>query len=49
MPLPNADALASRFEQLKFAWDPDNPLSGKTPTIRDLSIHVSEGAAICAA
>lgn len=44
------DALASRFETLKFAWDPDNPLSGKSPTIPDLSIHAAgAGAAACAA
>lgn len=43
------DALASRFEQLKFAWDPDNPLSGKAPTIRDLSIHTNGGDAVCVA
>ena len=28
------DALGARFETLKYAWDPDNPLSGRTPTIR---------------
>jgi len=28
------DALAARFDTLKYAWDPDNPLSGKTPTLR---------------
>jgi adenylyltransferase/sulfurtransferase len=44
------DALASRFETLKFTWDPDNPLSGKSPSIRDLSIHAAgTGAAACAA
>jgi adenylyltransferase/sulfurtransferase len=43
------DALSARFEQLKFAWDPDNPLSGKAPTIRDLSIHAaSADRAVCA-
>ncbi len=34
------DARAMRFETLAYAWDPDNPLSGKTPTILDLSIHL---------
>ena len=24
------DARAMRFETLRYAWDPDNPLSGKT-------------------
>jgi adenylyltransferase/sulfurtransferase len=28
-----------RFETLNYAWDPDNPLTGKTRTIRDLSGH----------
>jgi molybdopterin/thiamine biosynthesis adenylyltransferase len=31
------DALAMRFETLRYAWDKDNPLSGEKPTIRDLS------------
>ena len=34
------DARAMRFETLRYAWDPDNPLSGEQPTIRDLSAHV---------
>ncbi len=33
------DALSTRFEQVKVAWDPDNPLSGRSPRIRDLSGH----------
>jgi molybdopterin-synthase adenylyltransferase len=33
------DAREMRFETLNYAWDPDNPLSGKKPTIKDLSIH----------
>jgi adenylyltransferase/sulfurtransferase len=33
------DARGMRFETLSYAWDPDNPLSGKKPTIRDLSAH----------
>jgi len=33
------DARSMRFETLSYAWDPANPLSGKTPTIRDLSGH----------
>jgi len=31
------DARAMRFETLRYAWDPANPLSGEAPTIRDLS------------
>lgn len=35
------DALAARFETLSIAWDPDNPISGRNPTITDLSIHAA--------
>jgi molybdopterin/thiamine biosynthesis adenylyltransferase len=34
------DARAMRFETLRYAWDPENPLSGERPTIRDLSVHI---------
>ena len=44
------DALGSRFEQVKVAWDPDNALSGKNATIKDLSIHAGGGSgSVCAA
>jgi len=33
------DARAMRFETLSYGWDPNNPLSGTEPTIRDLSVH----------
>jgi adenylyltransferase/sulfurtransferase len=33
------DARDMRFQMLNYAWDPNNPLSGKKPTIRDLSAH----------
>jgi adenylyltransferase/sulfurtransferase len=33
------DARSMRFETLRYGWDPDNPLSGKRPTIADLSVH----------
>lgn len=33
------DARGMRFETLGYVWDPDNPLSGETATIRDLSGH----------
>jgi len=33
------DARAMRFETVAYGYDPDNPLSGKHPTIRDLSGH----------
>jgi adenylyltransferase/sulfurtransferase len=35
------DARSMRFETLRYAWDPDNPLSGEHPTIRDLSVHAA--------
>ena len=44
------DALGSRFEQVKVAWDPENALSGKHATIKDLSIHAGAGnGAVCVA
>jgi len=33
------DARSMRFETLSYGWDPNNPLNGKSPTIRDLSQH----------
>ena len=38
------DALAGRFETIAVNWDPDNPLNGRQPTIKDLSIHLPEAA-----
>ena len=35
------DARGMRFETLRYAWDPANPLSGERPTIHDLSMHAS--------
>jgi molybdopterin-synthase adenylyltransferase len=45
------DALGARFERLCIAWDPDNPLTGRNPTIKDLSIHAAARGAgpACAA
>ena len=43
------DARAARFETLKYRWDPDNPLSGRQSTIRDLSIHEGAVDPSCAA
>jgi adenylyltransferase/sulfurtransferase len=43
------DALASRFEIASISWDPDNPLTGKAPTITDLSAHRSAEGPACAA
>jgi len=36
------DALSSRFESVKISWDPESPLNGRSPTIRDLSLHKAE-------
>ena len=33
------DTKSMRFETLSYAWDPDNPLTGLSPTITDLSRH----------
>jgi hypothetical protein len=38
------DARAMRFETLTYGFDPDNPLSGAHPTIRDLSAHRAPSA-----
>jgi molybdopterin-synthase adenylyltransferase len=35
------DARAMRFEMLRYQWNPENPLSGRSPTIRDLSRRAS--------
>jgi adenylyltransferase/sulfurtransferase len=33
------DARDMRFETTRYAWDENNPLSGRNPTIRDLAVH----------
>ena len=43
------DAPACRFEIVTVAWDPDNPLSGRSPTITDLSNHRVPAGPACAA
>ena len=43
------DALAARFQELSYKWDADNPLSGRHPTILDLSQHKGAAEAVCAA
>ena len=40
------DALGMRFREVKLRRDPNCPLCGTSPTIKDLSIH-TEGAAGC--
>lgn len=34
------NALETRFRTIALKWDPDNPLTGKNPSIRDLSAHL---------
>ena len=41
------DARAARFQEVKIAWDPNNPLSGRNPTITDLSIHAKSPSDAC--
>jgi molybdopterin-synthase adenylyltransferase len=33
------DARSMRFETLTYTWDPNNPLSGEHPSIKNLSAH----------
>jgi adenylyltransferase/sulfurtransferase len=40
------DALGMRFREVKLRRDPNCPLCGTNPTIKDLSIH-AEGAQAC--
>ena len=41
------DALGMRFREVKLRRDPNCPLCGSNPIIKDLSIH-EEGARACA-
>jgi bacteriocin biosynthesis cyclodehydratase domain-containing protein len=41
------DALGMRFREVRLRRDPNCPLCGTSPTIKDLSIH-QEGGAACA-
>lgn len=44
------DAKDTRFEKVAISWDPDNALSGRAPTITDLTCHAAaEAATACAA
>ena len=38
------DALSTRFQTVALKWDPENPLTGRRPAIRDLSIHADSAA-----
>ncbi len=35
------DAREMRFETLNYVWNPENPLSGETPAIKDLSAYAN--------
>jgi len=41
------DALGMRFREVRLRRDPNCPLCGTNPTIKDLSIHAEGGAAAC--
>ncbi len=43
------DAQSSRFDTVELSYDADNPLSGRNPTIKDLSIHMADTDPACAA
>ena len=43
------DAQSSRFDTVQLAWDPENPLNGTAPVIKDLSHHASQAGPACAA
>ena len=42
------DALGMRFREVKLRRDPNCPLCGKNPIIKDLSIHTEGGGQACA-
>jgi adenylyltransferase/sulfurtransferase len=41
------DALSARFSEIRYAWDPDNPLNGRNADILDLSRHTASDGAGC--
>jgi sulfur-carrier protein adenylyltransferase/sulfurtransferase len=41
------DALGMRFREVRLRRDPNCPLCGTSPTIKDLSIHRAGAAASC--
>jgi bacteriocin biosynthesis cyclodehydratase domain-containing protein len=41
------DALGMRFREVKLRRDPNCPVCGKSPTIKDLSIHRAGDANAC--
>lgn len=42
------DAKGARFETVRVAWDPDNALTGRAPTIVDLSVHEAGETSVAA-
>jgi len=42
------DAVGMRFREVKLRRDPNCPLCGKNPTIKDLSIHTEGADQACA-
>jgi adenylyltransferase/sulfurtransferase len=42
------DGRGGRFETVNVAWDPENPLSGRRATIKDLSMHARAEGTVCA-
>lgn len=42
------DALAARFSEIRYGWDADNPLNGRSPVIVDLTGHVAATSELCA-
>ena len=43
------DALGMRFREVRLRRDPNCPLCGTSPTIKDLSIHQAAGGDACEA
>ena len=43
------DALGMRFREVRLRRDPNCPLCGTSPTIKDLSIHREGASAACEA
>ena len=42
------DAVGMRFREVRLRRDPNCPLCGQNPTIKDLSIHLEGAAPACA-
>jgi adenylyltransferase/sulfurtransferase len=42
------DAVGMTFREVKLRRDPNCPLCGKNPTIKDLSIHMEGAGQVCA-